>query len=614
MGGVEGPAWNLSEIYAGFESPAFCADFEGVLRDLDSLEAQATSLVEIQDNAENLSKEQLLRKVPLLQDLARELEAVELTLGELRAYAHAQCLLDARNPEAMAWLERLDRTSAVARGLEAAFESVLASGPTDLVEGFLDSPGTRAWREQVERWRRGKPAGLSLSEANLVGSLEAYGPRAFSALWQTIAGGLEIEVLDPEGRQTRYRAAEIRSLLEDPDPRVRQAAHVAHRRAWRPHLSSCAAALNGLAGWRLEVDRLGSPSEPCDVLEASLRRARIGRDSLEALLAAVRARQADLRRFPILKARAAGLEAPTPWDRHAPSPFGPASCLEYPEAIAAIEASLEAFSPPMGAFVRRAREVGWIEGRRLAGKQDVAFAAFFPRSREPRVFMTYTGTPASVATLAHELGHGYHFTLLAGLPRCQRALPLTLAETASILAQSVVTQALGREAAPRAPGLAYLWERARMVETFLMLDRLHFEFETAVYRERKAGVLPVETLDELWCSAWAEVYGEGAPCPDSSGWARTFFFFLPDHRFYSYPYTFGYLLAQVLMARRDEDPRAFPGTYEAFLRDSGRLEVEDLTRKHLGLDLGDPQFWSAALLRVLELANALEAELQNRPV
>ena len=53
----------------------------------------------------------------------------------------------------------------------------------------------------------------------------------------------------------------------------------------------------------------------------------------------------------------------------------------------------------------------------------------------------------SVQTLAHELGHAYHNTQLAGLTPLQRRLPMALAETASIFCETLVVAAGLQDAA-----------------------------------------------------------------------------------------------------------------------------------------------------------------------
>ncbi len=60
--------------------------------------------------------------------------------------------------------------------------------------------------------------------------------------------------------------------------------------------------------------------------------------------------------------------------------------------------------------------------------------------------MTFTHSPDSMSTLAHELGHAYHSHVLRDRPAFLRDYPMNLAETASTFAEAV----LGEERLARA--------------------------------------------------------------------------------------------------------------------------------------------------------------------
>ena len=68
--------------------------------------------------------------------------------------------------------------------------------------------------------------------------------------------------------------------------------------------------------------------------------------------------------------------------------------------------------------------------------------------------------------------------------------------------------------------------------------------------------------------------------------------------FYNFPYTFGYLFALGVYAQRDRQGSDFYGNYVNLLRDTGRMSAEEVARKHLGVDLGNPQFWQDSILMV----------------
>ncbi|MDZ7543224.1 oligoendopeptidase, partial [Clostridium perfringens] len=50
-----------------------------------------------------------------------------------------------------------------------------------------------------------------------------------------------------------------------------------------------------------------------------------------------------------------------------------------------------------------------------------------------------------------------------------------------------------------------------------------------------------------------------------------------------------------LYARALQEGEAFAEKYDALLRDTGSMTVEDLAQKHLGVDLTKPDFWQSAI-------------------
>ena len=70
-------------------------------------------------------------------------------------------------------------------------------------------------------------------------------------------------------------------------------------------------------------------------------------------------------------------------------------------------------------------------------------AWMFPDVGESRILSNFDGSLDQVSTLAHELGHGFHndCTVKAGKTELQKNTPMTLAETASIMCETIVTSA-----------------------------------------------------------------------------------------------------------------------------------------------------------------------------
>lgn len=210
------------------------------------------------------------------------------------------------------------------------------------------------------------------------------------------------------------------------------------------------------------------------------------------------------------------------------------------------------------------------------------------------ILANYEESFESVSTLAHELGHAYHNFALKEAPASLRRVPMTLAETASIMNETLVVEAALKEASPEEGLLildAYLQGAAQVVVDIYS----RFLFESWVFQRRKARELSPREFKELMLKAQEEAYGEALATRHPYMWAVKGHYYGAD--FYNYPYTFGLLFGLAVYQEAKEDP-GFAGRYEALLAESGRYRAKELALR-FGFDLESVDFWRRGI-RVLE--------------
>ena len=212
--------------------------------------------------------------------------------------------------------------------------------------------------------------------------------------------------------------------------------------------------------------------------------------------------------------------------------------------------------------------------------------------------MTYGGTYPSLSTLAHELGHAFHSHQLWGLPPLRQHYAMNVAETASTFGELLVSDAALANAPSVQLKLNLLDQRLQQAVALLMNIHARFLFENRLYTERPKGELLAEELSAIMLAAQKEAYMDSLDAYHSLFWASKLHFYLTDIPFYNFPYTFGYLFSAGLYYRLNGDSDAAQ-RYDALLRDTGSMSVEDLARKHLGVNLSKPEFWKSACDRLL---------------
>lgn len=220
--------------------------------------------------------------------------------------------------------------------------------------------------------------------------------------------------------------------------------------------------------------------------------------------------------------------------------------------------------------------------------------------------MTWNGAISNVITLAHELGHAWHNWVMKDMELFETYYPSTLAETASIFAETLVRDALFEQAETDAERMQIAWQEAERAAAFLNNIPARFEFEKRLAEGRKEGYLSASELTSMMESSWKQWYGDSISGYDSMFWASKLHFSISGLSFYNYPYLFGYLFSLGVYAQKDKMGSDFKQAYRELLRDTGRMTAEELIRKHLDQDITQQDFWLSSLKIVEGLVERFE--------
>ena len=594
---VQGVSWDLASEYPAPDSAEVETDLARLTLLLDEVERLNVVLIPLLDGAGELSVEAARDGIEAGRRVFALTEEAARLLRDPGVYANCLLSVDSGDAGALALRGRLQSFRKRFAELAEPLSQFLDRAPEEVVEAWLADEATAPARFSVEHSRKRRHELLGIEEETLVAGLAEDGIHAWGRLYDQLSGTLACEVM--VGNEPRAMGiAEASGLMLKPDDALRENAWRAINGAWEEHAESCAAAINAIAGWRLEMCRRRSRGGPyVHFLDAPLHLNRISRATLDTILGVAGEAVPLARRAARLQARAYGKERYGPWDQRAPAPpaagdsGGGGAPIPYREAVDLIAESYGAVAPRMGDFVRMMAQKRWIEGTVGERKRPGAYCTGFDKSRTPRAYMTYTGGASDVITLAHELGHAYHSWVMRDLPDCQRRYGMSLAETASTFGEAIVRDALLGRAATPAGELAIVWEEATALVAFILNIPARFEFEKGFYEARAERPLRPAELNERMSAAWGKWYGDSLAEPDPLLWASKLHFFISGLSFYNFPYLFGYLFSLGVYARRDGLGDEFFPRYEALLRDTGRMTAEDLAARHLEVDLTRPEFW-----------------------
>jgi oligoendopeptidase F len=604
---VEGPSWDLASEYPGPASAELKADLLLLTSLLDRIEALNPILVDVLPMAPRLEVAAAAESIAVAQQIFLLSEEAAPLLGNPLTYANCLLSVDAQDEAAQVLQGRLQNYQKRYGELLEPWSEFLDLVSDEIVEAYLADPAVSVSAFSVRHGRERRHELLSLAEENLVSGLAQDGIHAWGRMYSQLSSTMTCEVLVGNELET-MGMAEAAGLLQKSDEHVRASAWRGINRAWRTHEESCAAAINAIAGWRLELNRKRSKVRPVHFLDAPVHMNRLSRRTLDTLLEVTLEARPLARRATKAMARASGREQIGPWDMRAPAP--PLGAEEKPmafdDAVALIADAYGSVDPAMADFVRMMRSKQWIEGTVSSRKRPGAYCTGFEKSRTPRVYMTYHGSTSDVITLAHELGHAFHSWVMRDLPDSQRSYGMSLAETASTFGETAVRDALLARAKNPRERFQIMWEEVAAISAFMLNIPARFSFEKSFYEQRAERPLRAAELEALMSQAWQEWYGEACSEPDPMFWASKLHFYISGLSFYNFPYLFGYLFSMGVYLRRASGGADFYPRYVSLLRDTGRMTAEQLARQHLDVALDVPTFWRNTIDRLEPRVAAFE--------
>jgi oligoendopeptidase F len=574
------PEWNTTAFFPSLESPEFLAAFDSLFSDIAALEQLA--------NQHGIQKlESMLggadAAVPLEQVL-HQTNAVYEKIRLVGGFVSCFTTTNSRNDLAQAKASELQMANVRLGKLATRLAAWV--GSLDLDSTLQYSEIAREHIFRLQKMQFAAKHQMSAAEEDLSSSLTPSGSEAWARLHGNITSRLEVMVQGERIPMSATRAAARHERAER-----RQAAYGAELEAWETVEVPLAAALNSIKG---EVNVLWQRRGFEDALAPSLNGANIDRQTLSAMHQACEASFPDFRRYLKAKAKLLGTGSLAWCDMLAPVGQSGRS-WDWSNGTEFIAQQFGSYSPKLEAFARRSLTEGWIDAAPRPGKHDGAFYMGV-RGDESRILMNFEPSLDSLSTLAHELGHGYHNLCLKDRTALQSTTPMTLAETASIFCETIVSNAALQHATPLEK--IYILDTELQGQTQVVVDiHSRFLFESQVFKRREKRELSVKELKTLMLESQAATYGDGL---DPSTY-HPYMWAVKGHyyssNFYNFPYTFGLLFGLGLYAQYLEQPETFRANYDALLSQTGMADAATLAAG-FGINIRTPDFWQSSLNQI----------------
>ena len=574
--------WTLEDLYPSFESQEFKQDVEAY----KALKGKFESLT-LEDSIEGITQ------------VVKLLEESTVLTGRLYNYIHLTLATDTTHETATQVEVQLAGVSADLQATYAKVSKFLGTIQTDITT----DPFLAEYRYYFEEAKKDATHLLSDELEEVLAKMSISGGKAWSQLfdfmWSSAQGEYKGEVVT---------LSEIRGKAYDSDAEVRKSAYEAELKMYDAIKEPIAFSLNHIKKEVLTTSQLrGFESPLAHTLEAS----RMSRETLDALLEAIREYLPNFRKYLRHKAALLGHENGLPfYDLFAP--VGNSSrTFTVEESKDYLIENFKTFSADLAEMTEEFFDKHYIDFYPRKGKVGGAFCANLPMIKQSRVLTNFTGSLSDVVTLAHELGHAYHGLHIENHRPLNQDYSMPVAETASTFNENIIMNTAIKEASDEEK-IALIESQLQDTTQIIVDIYSRYLFESAVFENREQSFMFSKDLEEMMLSAQKEAYGDGLDqsCLHPYMWACKPHYYSTGLSFYNFPYAFGGLFSKGLYAIYQEQPEGFVEKYQELLRATTVSSVED-TAKVLGVDVSTPEFWKKALA---EVAESIEAFIALTPL
>lgn len=585
---AKAPRWDMTNVYPSLDSKQFKNAIKKYKAELDELE------IFLQKAVKANSKTDAKKLGKLFGEAMERFNALFNLSGTISPYIYSFVSTDSRNKEAMRALSAFEQMSVRASVLNTQFQAWTgALGQTAIKKAAKMNASAKSHEFALLETAEQSRYLMSPAEEILAADLTLSGGNAFGKLQGTITSQMTVD-FELNGKIQKMPMPALINLRSHPDEATRRRGYEAENKAWETVQETLTACMNGVKGETLTLDKKRGRK---DALHASLDFARIDRSTLNAMLSAMKDSFPMFQRYFKSKAKRLGKKKLAWWDLFAP--MGKTDTVySWNEARDFITRNFSQFSPELGAFAKRAFDNHWIDAEQREGKRGGAFCMGVEGVKESRIMSNFDGSFDQVSTLAHELGHAFHneCAYQAGKTPIQQNTPMTLAETASIMCETIATEAALKEIANPQEELAVLEAQINGASQTIVDIYSRYLFEKEVFERRAKSELSSDELNDIMERAQKAAYGDGLDerYLQKYMWTWKPHYYSSGFSFYNYPYAFGLLFATGLYAIYQKRGAEFIPAYKELLASTGEARAADLADK-FGINIRTKKFWADSL-------------------
>lgn len=576
--------WSLDVLYKGFSDKSYQEDRE----QLEKLTKEVRSFCE---TLAAQSQEQETEEAALLSAI-NYLEQYQVLESKLSYYVALRQAVNTSDSETVNEMNAIEKMISLSSKPMATIQKFIA-GINHMDQYMEKYPKLKAYEYLISEMKKQAKHLLNDEVEEIIAKLNISAGSAWGSMHSFLTSTLEVEY-----RGDIVTLPQIRNMAHSEDASVRREAYEAELKAYEKIKDAISYSLNNIKTQVNTICELRGYESPLDM---TLQQSKMKKETLEAMLEAMREYMPVFRKYLRRKAEIMGHKDGLPWyDMFAP--IGESNTkYTTEEAKAYLLKHFRGFADDLADMAEEAFDAEWIDFFSKKGKVGGAFCENLPFAKQSRILTNFTGSLNDVVTLAHELGHAYH-----GL-NIQEHLPLNVnysmpvAETASTFNEALIMEAAIKESSGREK-MALIESQLQDVTQIICDIYSRFLFESAVFEKSMTGFLFADELSEMMLAAQKEAYGDGLDPQylHPYMWVLKGHYYSENISFYNFPYAFGGLFARGLYEKYKTEGEEFLPKYRALLNATTVMDVENAAME-AEINLEDPQFWRTSLKTIGEL-------------
>jgi len=586
-------AWDLSEIFSGVEDPEIDERIESISKSVEEFKKKYKG---------NITPEKI--NSTKIVELLKEQEKIFENFAEFRLFAALAFSANMTIPERRALNNKKEE-------FQTEFQKELTFLELELGElisknqDVMTDPRTSNYKHHLERIQREFAHKLSEVEENIIQEKDQYGITAWSQLQSTWLNTREFEV-EVEGEKKILSYGEANGLLPHHDRNTRESANKAIYGLLGEDEEIFSSALRSICGDWVKVSK---HREYNSEMHKSLIDNDTERPIIDNLMKAIENNVDIYRNYLKTKAELMDLPKLGCHDIIAPLPNAPEMQYQWEETKDLITQAYGNFDPLFEKYVSDMFSRNHIDAEVRKGKRNGAFCATWHKGESAYILLSFTNSIKDVFTLGHELGHAVHAYLYTrNQSFLNTQITSTVAETASIFGELLLTDHLINKAKSDKEKISILTSVLDNAGMAIFQVSARVWFEQSLYEAINQGTyLEGEKIAERWTNGRDKIYGDAVNWFDIMKWEWTMkpHYFMPNYRFYNYPYVYGALFVYSLYRAYLEEGKSFIPKFKQLLSAGSSLSPQELA-KIVDLDITTPEFWELGLKQYQEFADQLK--------